>query len=261
MMLVASLAFFYGFVWPEIIKARALYDENKTSSEMIADINERKDNIRSLDENLGANKDKQSFVESYVPKEKLEERVIDAINHLSSESGVILGSIAIVGGESNTFVQEDPEVSPGKMIYKSNSSTNAGSVPTLGVPAAPIGTNYSISVIGKYENLKIFLDMLNKSDMLNDLASVEVKNSTGGDGSGNAGEASQGSSGQAGVLSAEITMSFYHLRNIRWAGDHKDPIFEKSQLDFSGIEKIRSFISKKMPTLEVLEKGRPNPFL
>ncbi|KKU55369.1 MAG: hypothetical protein UY41_C0013G0011 [Candidatus Moranbacteria bacterium GW2011_GWE1_49_15] len=247
-MLIASISVFISFVWPEVEAVRTLSAESKNGLEDLNLIKEKKDNIRGLDQDLGKNSDKEELVNSYFPKVRNEERIIDAIYYLAANSSVSLANISIAGDP----LKGEDEVDGPKSVFSSQ-SPQAGELPGAAdqrtLPSSARSVDVEIFVAGTYENIKTFLSAVNSMEMMNDVTGVDISSQSAGE----EGESS-------GFLSAQVKAKFYYMRNTRADNNYKLAVLDSSEFDFSQVEKVKAFISQGIPKLEVGEKGMKNPF-
>jgi hypothetical protein len=60
---------------------------------------------------------------------------------------------------------------------------------------------------------------------------------------------------------ADIQIDFGSMKEVTAGSDYSAPFFSQKEFNFSGYEKMASFVSSQVRTLEVGERGRTNPFL
>lgn len=252
LILVASISILISFVWPEVSNIRQIASKNKEAEEMLALIREKKNIIRSLDQDLGKNSDKEKLVKEYLSVNKNEEKAINSISYLATASSVSLANVAI---EENS--QKAMEVAPvmedamsGDMLFESEIT----GLEQVDVPVDLKNTVFNITILGKYENIKAFLSGMTRMGLMNNIKDVRISLQ-----SPEVGEEGEIQSKE--ILSAEISSEFYYIENMHIKGNVGLKVLNAPNFDFSQVDNIKQFISQGAATLESGEKGNRNPFL
>ncbi|EKE15927.1 MAG: hypothetical protein ACD_11C00074G0002 [uncultured bacterium] len=253
LMLIASISVLVAFVWPEISNIRKVMAENKIAEEKIALIKEKKDIVRSLDQELGKNSDKEKIMKDYLAEGKNEERIINSLNYLAVSTGVSLVDASVVADSDVTAIEEKEEDIP-----TSNNVFNFSQEPIspsqVTIPVDLKNVSFNISITGKYENIKAFLSGMNRLELMNNIKLVDI---TQYKAESTEGEESQSTE----LLSVEVSSEFYYLEKMKVPGSYGLTALNASNFDFSQVDKIKQFISQGASVLEVGERGNKNPFV
>lgn len=252
LVMIASLVLFITNIWPGITEVRTLAAENKKLSQELDMISEKRNTIRSLDQALGKNIEKENIIKSYLPQNKNEEKIIDAANFLAAGAGVSLINVSIEGKDLNKVENREEIVSGGGIFNPVQDAVGAGADAAankkIKVDMKKVPVIMTIS--GNYENLKGFLVGLNKMGLMNDISVLKIS-STQKDEDEEPGD----------LLSAEISGEFYYLEKANAAKAYGIEFFNFSDFDFSQVDKVSQAISQGVFKLEVGEKGSNNPFI
>ncbi|MDO8529219.1 MAG: hypothetical protein Q7S18_00955 [bacterium] len=245
------------YIWPAVQDIRTKMDEIKSSKDALNSTIEKKNNIKALESSLDKNKDKENFMLSFFPSQKSEEKIIDGLNYLATDSGLAFVKIAITE-EKESVVQpgQAASSSPESNLSAADASSAVpGSLTTSAPkPLAKIKTvGAEVSIIGKYENIKMFLNQIYKMEMLNEISSLSISKPME--------SSSEGEQASSGSLSADITIKFGFLPITHVEAGGSLPIFSQRDFDFSFYSKLESMIAKKIPLLDEGQKGKSNPFL
>jgi len=251
------LAFFIAvvvsiwYIWPAVSEIKTKTNEVAASKESLDSAISRKENSETLKNVLDKNKDKEDFILSYLPILKNDERVIDGINYLAIDSGLSMVAFNIEEEKvNNPFVQNNGDLSATGAV----DSGQAGIVPIV-KPKIRF-SNAKVTLSGRYEGIKMFLDQIHRMEMLNKINSLTITKAKGVETVEN-----QENSGNNEILSAEVEIKFGHMDQISEKGGMNSPVFSKNNFDFSSYSKISELIAKKIPVLDEGQKGKSNPFI
>jgi Tfp pilus assembly protein PilO len=240
------------YIWPAVTEIMAKTSEVNTSKKNLESAISRKENSEVLKGVLDKNKDKEDFILSYFPFSGNNEKIIDGINYLAADSGLSLISFDIEEEKAdNPFAQGNSDLSGANNSVASGSPAN-GEIQAV-KPKIKF-SNAKITLSGKYENIKMFLDQIYKMEMLNTIDSLIIAKSSGAETAEN-----QGSSNE--VLSVDVEIKFGHMPQIKERGDMLSEVFSKNNFNFSSYSKINELIAKKIPVLDEGQKGKSNPFV
>lgn len=248
-----SILIFIVYIWPEIGNIRESLNKLEKSQSDLQDILNKKSNIEKLKQSLAASKDKEDSVLKFLPSSQKEEEIISGINYLATDSAVSLAGLnfkeqktgTVTGGKSNEATSskdvlfssgEDEELSElnKKEILKSAES--------------------EILVVGGYDNIRTFLEQVYKMEQYNDISSFSISTSEASEGTGE-------EAARPGALSATASVNFGYMPMVSVGRNYSYPIFSQSSFNFTPYNEMKSFIREKIPSLEVGETGRTNPFL
>lgn len=224
------------YIWPAAMNIQLKMDEVKISQENLNTTLEKKNNVAILADSLDKNKDKEEFILKFIPSSKDEEKIVNGLNYLASDSGVSLFNVSM----KDDKVSEKPVASD---LTTPEQSRDASST----MPAIKFAL-VNIAISGKYENIKIFLSQLHKMEIINKINSLSILKATGDDTGGD-------------ILTANLEIKFGYMPYINQAGNNLSAVFSKSNFNFDSYSKINELVSQKIPVLDAGQKGKANPFL
>lgn len=240
------------YIWPAIIEIRVKTSEVSTSKKNLESAISRKENSEILKDILDKNKDKEDFILNYLPVSKNDEKVIDGINYLAIDSGLSIASFNIEEEKADDmFAQSSDNLSGSDVSAAPGSPVNAEAQT---IKPKIRFSNAKITLFGKYENIKIFLNQIYKMEMLNKINSLTISKSKGAETAENQGNNNE-------ILSADIEIKFGHMSQINVKEGITSDVFSKNNFNFSPYLKINELIMKKIPVLDEGQKGKGNPFI
>lgn len=253
--LVAIVAVIW-YIWPTAQQIIAKNDELKKNKENLSSILDKKNNVEILRGVLDKEKEKEDFVLSYLPLSRNDEKVIDAINSVATDSGSNLIKLSVVEAVEalNPVQPVDAGLSPSSTVVSGTVSAD----PNIVIPIPKPNTKFftvKVDVSGKYENIKMFLDQTQKMNIFNKVSSLSITKSL------SVSSETDQTSADDGILVANIEFQFGYLPQIHEENGSSSEIFAKSNIDFSPYSKIISLITKTIPVLDEGQKGKSNPFL
>jgi Tfp pilus assembly protein PilO len=222
-------------------------------------------NIDSLTSNLDQNKDLETFMLRFYPLALDQERVIDAFNFISTQSGLTISAMDIK--ELVNEKQEDVVVPGGGILSPMGESAIAEGAdgtrpPTIdGAPPMvvyvqpePDSFTAQVKVKGSYENIKSFFARLYKLDRMHELRNItvsEAKKETNAEGEEVA---------PSGILEASFEAKFSYVMDKDNTTAMGAAVFGKSSFDIEKATSSREWASTSIAELNVDNAGRPNPF-
>jgi len=223
------------YIWPVVVDIQLKMGEVKKSQENLNATSVKKDNVAVLVASLDKNKDKEDFISSFVPSSKDEEKIVNGLNYLASDSGVNLLNISIADDKISGQPTAATSIAPGK---------------TSTYTATPTIKFSIVDVIfsGKYENIKIFLSQIHKMEIINRINLLSISkaavNEAGGD-----------------ELATNAEIKFGYMPYINQAESGLSSVFSQSSFNFDSYSKINELIARKIPVLDTGQRGKANPFL
>lgn len=255
--LAATIAIVIAYVWPEIGKVKKTKEGLAESQAAFQNIREKRSNVESLERALEQNKDKEAFVLSYLPVQNQEEEIINKLNQLAADSGVVLSMLTPEKEQAKTAVPENTneELSSKDALF---SSSKEGTATAGAGQQGPLlrATNIEVKVLGSYAAVKTFLEQVYKMEMFNNITSFSITKEAE-KGSQAEGEKPQNTD----TLSAGAKIGFGYMSGTRLTGNYSAPVFSRSSFDFTPYDKLIQLVTKKIPALDVGSQGRANPFL
>lgn len=267
-MLLLSIALFLRLTYPEIDSAIKLYNENKELETKIQSINEKRKKAEVLDLEIGKNKEKEDGVGSLLPMKRAEERAMNSIIKIAEEKLLVITAIEI-GKDSTAAISEEVPVGQGSTGGEKSMTGTAGqnSASSGSGTDSLKKTTVKVSVLGQYDDIKSFAYALDGIDMSNHVVSANIAepNSTATTETQAKTETTVTTTAQPEekkTLVAELVVNFYYAKKIISKDYMQEGIFEsKGELNFGDYDFAASFVKTNMQKLELLEKGRKNPFL
>jgi Tfp pilus assembly protein PilO len=249
--LAISITIFIAYIWPEQVALRQNKSSLEQSRSLLNEIQAKKKNIESLKSDLNQNKDKETFIQGYLPLKRSDEDILNGMDYLAVNSGVSIAGLAIEKAPAPVIAPPAPaEVASKEILFPTGTASDGTIVTPIVEPQMGV-TRIKANVIGSFENIKTFLEQVYKMEMYNDISNLSIAAQAKG----------EGEQASTGTLSVSVSIEFGYLSQMQINGNYSAPIFSQSSLDFATYNKLSGLISKKIPTLEVSGQGRINPFL
>lgn len=267
--LVIVIAVSVFWIKPEISLVLATKKSIAESEARLEKTNEVIGNIGALDRSLNENAGNERLTEKYLPKEGSDDRILDQANFLASESGLLLSSaklervsnkavqMAAEQIEKNAEQAELAAASPGN-IFRNTMSPESDIVFVDSEPEARIRLiETSFSMIGKYDQIKSFIERMYRADHFHRFLSLKI----GEDALSGGSAFGESETKDPEVLTAEAVIEFAFLPESSVERGVFLTAFEKSSFDYSIVEELRVRASREIPLLDASPSGRSNPFL
>ena len=263
------IAIAVGIFWiqpalTEMLDKRATID---TASQNLQQVQTIAANVAVLSRNLDDNADREQLVVTYFPKMQDDERMIDVSNFLASESGILLSSVkmeqikselvqsAATRQSAQEEIREVGEVSPtsaaATAVALSPALTLVQSSPETRMRAEDV----TLSVLGRYEQIKMFFEKLYRSNRLNQFRMISSRVPSATSQSPDAPTLSPD------ILQGTFTVRFSFLPLASLTEGTYVPIFEKTTFDFQTVDELQGMITSTVAPLDVTPSPRPNPFI
>ncbi|MDP3957261.1 MAG: hypothetical protein Q8Q10_02050, partial [bacterium] len=189
-------------------------------------------NIDALNSSLDTRQEFEKLAYRYLPNTQSQEQVIDAFNFLATQSGVVIVKMDLKPSPSQ-------KASPGE---GSGEVTDASQAAVL--PVAKTFT-FTGSVIGSYENIKIFFDRLAHAERFQRVSFFSIENA----------EITQSPAGKEQPLDTNrligtFEAEFGYLPPEPIASALNMPIARNSEFDFSNANRLLEQMTSPIPTLE-----------
>lgn len=233
--LVMILILVIGYMKPDfdiIFEKRAEIDTRNTS---LKDMDSVLSNISALNNSLDRNADAEVFMLDYLPYTMNQDQTIDAFGFLASQSGLIVSDMGLkkIDEVANIAIAPDGSIAE---------NTNTNKVKTFQLTG---------SVLGTYENIKVFYDRLAHISRFQKIQSfsIEKKIET----------TSLQSEGAVSDLKGTFVATYGYLPKKPVLSALDIPVFFQSELNFSAVALLKEGMTN-MPTLGKDQVGKPNPF-
>ncbi len=269
--IVIAITLSIFWIQPEISTIFSLRTQKDAVGARLVEIDQVISNIAALDRSLNENTEDEQFVETYLPKAGSDDRILDEVNFLSGGSGVLLVSTGLkrVSSDAAQVAQQVVQAEADKAEI--GSATPESSLLNIGsssdsamvfVPSSPKvrvrSTDVSVSALGKYDQIKAFVDKIYRANSFQNFLSVKVSQKA---------EERQGSASSpavptvSDVLSVDMVIRFGFLPSTSVPHGSFLDTFKKPSFNLTTIQDLRSRATSELPLLDVTPPGRANPFL
>ena len=270
-MLIVSLSIFIGYIWPALDDLKTANADKITDQNTLQAIKDKKTAIDKIDSQINDDSEGETVIDSYLPAQRVEERIIAGVNFLATDSGISLVNISLkdgaaapiagatadqTGAVANVVAAGITPVDATNSAAIAEAASASASLPAQGAASSLQSTEADISISGNYANLRLFLDQLQRMSIFNSIKSVSISAPVAAPGDAAAAPATDAS-----VLSAHVIVDYGYL-NLANMDNQKIANFQPG-LDSSTIAVVKQYISKKTPTADSggNSNGKTNPFL
>lgn len=194
----------------------------------------------------------------FVPVDMKESEIIDNLNKMASDSGLLVYGISISQPKLEVASVEVPATMGSTSIDPNNPMGNVD-VNAIVLPKVKnFETDMQIS--GNYEQVKGFLEKVDVFARHGNVTSIFLKKGLSTTSVSSADPADDMTS--LDVLTANLKLTFNILEKAKLSeGNIADPIFSSSNLDTKVISQIKAQYSNAALKLDIGQTGKPNPFL
>ncbi len=252
--IVMILVLGIGYIKPDIDASVMKRDQIKATEDQVAKIETVLANISALNASLDTQPEAEKFMYRYLPSTLSQEQAIDSFNFLATQSGVSIVNIGLKQ-EPEAVVIEELIIDPATNIFVAG-GTGIGSagVPVVAPSVVVKKFTLSGSVVGSYENIKLFFDHLAHTERFHTVRLFSL--ATTPNQATSAGAEAESSGNLTGVFEAE----YGYLPSKPVASAWTLPVFWQSKLDLTKVGNLVSATTSAVPSLEKGESGKPNPF-
>lgn len=251
--IVMILVLGIGYIKPDIDAVVMKGEQIKATEDQVAKIESVSSNISALNASLDTQPDAEKFMYRYLPRTLSQEQAIDSFNFLAVQSGVSIVSIGL---------KQEPEIAvPEPLIDPAASIFVAGGTGLESASAPPVAPSVVVkkftlsgSVVGSYENIKLFFDRLAHTERFHQVSLFSL--STTPEQAASAGTEANSSGNLTGVFEAEYGYLPAQPVTSAWTL----PVFWQSKLDLTKVSSLLGTATSTVPSLEKGESGKPNPF-
>lgn len=256
--IILSLIVVIGYIKPDIQTALLKRAEIQQKESDLARVDGIIQNIQTLNSEIDARHDTEDLVLKYSPPALDEEHILDIFNFLATQSGVV---ITQVGAEEN----QPKERSVAPLVEHASVSFQALVTPTAdpNVPVLPTATLQSykatVTALGSYQSIKDFVGRLYRVDRMHTLHSFSVTNREK-DRKAELENSQKGPTYPADFFKMQFDADFPYFSVLKVISALDMGVFQTNTFDFSTAEKVNALVNSPLPTLEVGQVGKPNPF-
>lgn len=265
--IVIALAVGVFWIQPEISSALALRTQDADAMARLAQMDQVIANIDALDRNLAENDGDRQFVEMYLPKTGSDDSIIDEVNFLAGESGILLVSTGLKSVSSDIAKAAALQVQA-ESERAEVASNSPGSLLNTGLVASPElvftksspdarlrSIEVSVSALGKYDQIKSFADRLYHANHFQKFVSLDITQKPQGQ------LGSESASTAPDVLSADMILQFGVLPATVVSSGVLLDTFQSPAFKVSVVQDLRARVTNELPQLDAVPAERPNPFL
>lgn len=243
LIIVIAIIFAIWFVYPAysngVDGVKEKYAQLKSEESKFSGLESKSQNAEKLFSeisSLGADKD---ILYQFIPEAAKEEEVLDNINYLASASGVSISKFSISQPSANNQLMED------------TNPDGSSSAPSFSLPK---NIKASINLAGNYENIKSFLNKVDKFERYENFSKLQI--------SQNLENSADGAAVLSDVLnvSADVDFNFLEKTNLS-ESNANDPVFSSDKLDLSAITEIKNKKTTEVLKLDAGQRGKANPFM
>ncbi len=254
---IMTLIIGIGYVQPEFALMQERQAQLADKEIQVSKLETTLSNIRSMNDTLDAKPDSERFVMNALPASLDQEKTIDMLNFLATQSGLLMTDLVVAEVSDTAQLNVLPESSY-QVPYLSGAGSQALIPTDITVPLLPSTAEaYTVraQVRGSYENIKTFLSQAAHSNRSYRIRLLEVSADTQA-----AVDPVTGLPLQVGTLAGSFEAYFDYLpkTSVRSALDM--PVFQKGQLDFSPASRMLERMQGTVPELEKPVAGKANPF-
>ncbi len=256
-----AIAVFVFYVKPEVDVVMTNRSTLVEKGDFSTSIKQKIQNIGSLESDLNANKENESLVMRYLPSMRDDDRVVDGINFLASQSGLLLTSVKIekVATETQAAASAGPEV---------GLASGSGIVPLVGggvdiaavkseaiVPSVPKLMKVSVTMVGTYESIRDVATKISHTDHFQNFSMLSIERSS------STADASSDQPSNPNILNASMSVNYAYLPQTKAKGNYNRPILDQTAFDYGSVQRLKQYMSAPVPNMEIGASGTSNPFL
>jgi Tfp pilus assembly protein PilO len=211
------------------------YQEMKTEQAKLDDLLEKKANILVLSAELDARAEEKKVLYDFVPASREDEEIIESLNFFAFNSGLSIFGISVVKGQAVSVARSAEAVENQEAIL-------------------PQVQNISVELqlAGGYEKMKEFIANIGRLERYNNFSVVRISKDR---------QNREGNPAASNFLVADLTVDFNVLENATFTQGHlENPVFSSKKLDFKIVSDIKEKRNSAVPTLNIDQRSRQNPF-
>ena len=215
-------------------------------------------NASSLSSQLESLQSDRDVLYEFVPVDMKESEIIDNLNKMASDSGLLVYGISISQPKLEVASVEAPVTMGSTSLDPSNPMGNTD----VNVVVLPKVKNFEadMQISGNYEQIKTFLEKMDIFARYVSVNNVFLKKGLSTTAVPSADSTTDTAS--LDVLTANLKLDFDILEKAKLSNDNiTDPVFSSSSLDTKVISQIKAQYSNAALKLDIGQTGKPNPFL
>lgn len=231
------------YVLPGAMSIREKLAERQVKQSSLSEVEVTVKNVGALAKGLDDSEPaKRAF--SYLPITSDHDLVMDKLNYIAVQNGVVLTSLEFSDGVKAAKVEIDP--------VSGVALTDGASGPPTATPQSFI---VSLGVTGSYENVRSFfrdVSMIDRASVIQSFSIGTEKKDATGDVAAPVTE----------DVSGKLTVEFLYLAKEKYQNAYLLPVFERGSFDTKPVDAFSAFVSN-IPPIGVADgamTGRSNPF-
>ncbi|MBP9727781.1 MAG: hypothetical protein KBD27_00225 [Candidatus Moranbacteria bacterium] len=239
-----------GFIKPDIGLLQDKKSLYATKLDQAKNMGTLLSNIDALGVDLESKREVENSVIDYFPKQMDQDRVIDILNFLASQSGV-----AVVIMKLEEVGQQALVADAGEAVVATEVDANGvplAIAPVVNQPVRLKTFSARVTVKGRYENMKDFFQRLAHMNRMHKTRYFFLEEQALTDDPEKAGE--------VGVLTGAFEADFDYFDARVGQDALQVAVFSRGAFDMTPFEKMSAWVTELVPPLEKPETGRPNPF-
>ncbi len=237
--LIIAVAVFFGYINPLIDTFKSANNDYNASQQQLLVIQTKKNALESLGSTIADGKGDSALVYEYLPKDKVEEKIIGEVNYAAANSDVFLNNIGIVDAPvvATVGLDQTPKAKPVEVIRNIQAT---------------------IMVEGDYDKLKTFINGIQHIQLYNSIKSLNIATI---EKATNNTDPSVVAVSSATTIAVKLIVDFGYLKQNKI--DDKKLTSFKPDIDNQTIQNLKAYIQGSVPKINTagLNIGSNNPFL
>jgi Tfp pilus assembly protein PilO len=207
------------------------YEQLKKEDGKLAEMKEKNANVEKLFSEISSLSLEKEILYKFIPEDIREDVIVNSIGRIASEFNLIVNEISIKSSPKRTEVATAGEIEGGSKLPSSKES------------------RVTIKLLGRYEEIKGFLEKIYKADRYSNLKLMQIDNNL------------EEEKNNLATLVANVEIDYSVLERTRISdGNKDDAVFSSSSLDKSIIDLIKNQKNATNNDINVEQKGKVNLF-
>lgn len=239
------------FVYPAYSDLLATRDKLNEVNLNLKNVDQKIQTAEKLNTEIFSDETHQNMLMSFLPAEKNEEEIVNELNDIIFNQGMIVSGLSFEAvenslGEAPVQALDQsgiPIVDPvtGQPVYSET-------IPKIKSAKA------KVSAIGDYDKIKGFLRKIINLKRMNIIASIKIFKEE------NVSSGAETENSSSGAIKMEATVDFKYLEKVKNTIDMDDGIFTSGQLNLSALDQVQEIRNTIIPELRIEANGKQNPF-
>ena len=240
-MLIVSVALFFGYVWPDINTVGTLKEEKAGMEKQLAQADEKQKAIDTVNVSMKQDPAATTAILTYLPQKRAEEKIINNLNFMATSESVVLTNLSIV--DIAPKVPEQSTMPVGATPINATGDL-AGASAVMATPENSMQfSEATLQLSGTYDNLSVFINKLQHEEMYNKVKSLSI---------------TADNQEKPELLSANIVVDFGYLLPTKLNSQNIDKLKPGFNTNFN--QELQKYIAQKTVNIDLGSIGRTNPF-